>query len=49
MDVGFPNIGRETLKHFIERYHSQLTPSSILGLEAGGREYVKHVGCSYEE
>lgn len=49
MDVSFPNIGRETLEHFIKRYHSQLKPSNIMGLEASGREYVKYIGCSYEE
>lgn len=49
MDISFPNIGKETLEHFIKRYHSQLKPSNIMGLEANGREYVKYIGCSYEE
>lgn len=49
MDISFPNIGKETLEHFIKRYHSQLKPSNIMGLEASDREYVKYIGCSYEE
>lgn len=49
MDVSFPNIGKETLEHFIKRYHSQLKPSSIIGLEASRKEYVKYLGCSYEK
>ena len=49
MAVSFPNIGKETLEHFIKRYHAQLKPSNIMGLEASGREYVRYLGCSYEE
>lgn len=49
MDVRFHNIGKETLEHFINRYHSQLKFSSIMGLKASGKEYVKYVGCSYEK
>lgn len=48
MDVRYANIGGETLEHFIDRYNSHLKPSSIMSLEAGGKELIRYLGYSYE-
>ncbi len=50
MDVNFRNLGgKETLEHFIERYHKQLETMSRLSLQGAGREYAECVGHGYEE
>jgi len=48
MDASFRNLGKETLKHFIRRYHQQLESMTKLGLGSRGIEYVECVGYSYE-
>jgi len=48
MDASFRNLGKETLKHFIRRYHGQLESMTKLGLGSRGIEYVECVGYSYE-
>jgi len=48
MDATFRNLGKETLKHFIRRYHKQLESMTKLGLGSRGIEYVECVGYSYE-
>jgi len=49
MDATFRNIGKETLKHFIRRYHEQLESMTKFGLGSRGIEHVECVGYSYEE
>jgi len=49
MDIRYSNIGKESLEHFIKRYHSQLKPAGLMSLEAGGIEYIEYVGSSYGE
>ncbi len=50
MDVNFRNVGnKETLEHFIKRYHQQLESMTKLSLQGAEREYVKCVGHGYEE
>lgn len=50
MDVNFRNLGgKQTLEHFIHRFHQQLEAMARLSLQSAGREYVKCVGHSYEE
>ncbi len=50
MDVNFRNLGgRETLQHFISRYHKQLETMTKLSLQGAGREYTECVGHGYEE
>ncbi len=49
MDVSFRNLGgRETLEHFIKRYHQQLETMTKLSLQGAGRKYTNCVGHSYE-
>lgn len=48
MDVMFPNIGGESLEHFIDRYDSQLKTSGVMSLEASGKELMTILGYSYE-
>ena len=48
MDASFRNLGKETLKHFIRRYHEQLESMTKLGLGSRGIEYVECAGYSYE-
>jgi hypothetical protein len=48
MDVRFPNIGGESLEHFIDRYDSQLKTSGVMSLEASGKELMNVLGYSYE-
>ena len=48
MDATFRNLGKETLKHFIRRYHQQLESMTKLGLGSRGIEYVECVGYSYD-
>ena len=48
MDAAFRNLGKETLKHFVRRYHEQLESMTKLGLGSRGIEYVECVGYSYE-
>jgi len=48
MDASFRNISKETLKHFIRRYHEQLESMTKLGLESRSIEYVECAGYSYE-
>lgn len=48
MDVRFPNISRESLEHFIDRYNSQLKSSNIMNLEASGKTLIRYLGYSYE-
>ena len=48
MDASFRNLGKETLKHFIRRYHKQLESMTKLGLGSRGIEYAECVGYSYE-
>ena len=50
MDVNFRNLaGKETLRHFIDRYHKQLETMTKLSLQGAGREYIDCVGHSYED
>jgi len=48
MDVNFRNLGKETLEHFIARYHQQLESMTKLGLQTANREYAECIGHSYE-
>jgi hypothetical protein len=48
MDVNFRNLGKETLEHFINRYHQQLESMTKLSLQTASREYVACLGHSYE-
>jgi len=48
MDATFRNVGKETLKHFIRRYHEQLESMTKLGLGSRNIEYVECIGYSYE-
>lgn len=48
MDVNFRNLGKETLDHFINRYHQQLEAMTKLSLQTADREYLACVGHSYE-
>jgi hypothetical protein len=49
VDISFRNLGKETLEHFINRYHQQLETMTKLGLQGAGREYVDCPGHGYEE
>ena len=50
MDVSFRNIGnKETLEHFVKRYHQQLESMAKLSLQGSGLGYVDCVGHGYEE
>ena len=50
MDINFRNMGgKETLEHFINRYHQQLETMTRVSLQGAGREYVDCVGHGYEE
>ena len=48
MNATFRNLGKDTLKRFIERYRSQLKPAGELALGASGIEYLEHIGSSYK-
>lgn len=48
MDVNFRNLGKETLEHFIARYHQQLESMTKLSLQTANREYAECIGHSYE-
>jgi hypothetical protein len=48
MDVNFRNLGKETLEHFMNRYHQQLETMTKLSLQTASREYVACLGHSYE-
>jgi hypothetical protein len=49
MDVSFRNLGKETLEHFITRYHQQLEAMTKLSLQTVGREFIECLGHSYQE
>lgn len=50
MDINFRNLGgKETLEHFINRYHQQLETMTKLSLQSAGGEYIECVGHGYEE
>ena len=50
MDVNFRNIGnKETLEHFMKRYHQQLESMAKLSLQGSGLEYIECVGHGYDE
>ena len=50
MDISFRNLGKkETLKHFISRYHQQLETMTKISLQGARRKYIDCVGYSYEE
>jgi hypothetical protein len=50
MDVNFRNIrNKETLEHFMKRYHQQLENMARLSLQGSGQEYVECIGHGYEE
>jgi hypothetical protein len=50
MDINFRNLGgKETLDHFINRYHQQLETMTRVSLQGAGREYVDCIGHGYEE
>jgi len=49
MDVSFRNLGKETLEHFITRYHQQLEAMTKLSLQTVGREFIECPGHSYQE
>jgi len=48
MDVNFRNLGKETLEHFINRYHQQLETMTKLSLQTANSEYVARLGHGYE-
>ena len=48
MDVNFRNLGKETLEHFITRYHQQLESMTKLGLQTANREYAECIGHGYQ-
>jgi hypothetical protein len=48
MDANFRNLGKETLDHFINRYHQQLETMTKLSLQTASREYVACLGHSYK-
>ena len=48
MDASFRNLGKETLKNFIRRYHEQLESMTKLGLGSRDIEYIECAGYSYE-
>jgi len=48
MDASFKNIGKETLEHFINRFHKQLEPMTMLSVQTAGLKYVECIGHSYE-
>jgi hypothetical protein len=48
MDVNFRNLGKETLEHFINRYHQQLETMTKLSLQTANSEYVACLGHGYE-
>jgi len=48
IDASFRNLGKETLKHFVRRYHEQLESMTKLGLGSRNIEYVECAGYSYE-
>jgi hypothetical protein len=48
MDVSFRNLGRESLEHFINRYHLQLEPVTRLSLQGAALEYIECEGYGYE-
>jgi hypothetical protein len=49
LDIHFRNIGRETLNHFIPRYHTALEAATKLSLQLAGSEYITCIGYSYSE
>lgn len=49
LDISYRNLGNETLKHFMDRYKRQLEPVTRISLTAGGLEYLRLIGYSYEE
>lgn len=48
MDASFRNLGKETLEHFINRFHKQLEAMTRLGVQGTGMEYLECVGHSYK-
>ncbi len=49
MDASFRNLGTETLKHLVKRFHRQLEAMTRLGVQATGLEYMECVGHGYKE
>jgi hypothetical protein len=49
MDVSFRNLGKETLEHFINRYHQQFETMTKLSLQSVSREFIECLGHCYEE
>ena len=49
MDASFRNLGTETLRHFINRFHQQLEAMTRLGVQATGLECIECIGHSYKE
>jgi hypothetical protein len=49
MDVNYRNLGKETLKHFIKRYDSQLKSMTQLSLKPRKIDYIETAGFSYQE
>jgi hypothetical protein len=47
MDVSFRNLSKETLEHFINRYHQQLETMTKLSLQTASREYIACLGHGY--
>jgi hypothetical protein len=48
MDVSFRNLSKETLEHFINRYHQQLETMTRLSLQTANSEYAACLGHGYE-
>jgi len=49
MDASFRNLGTETLKRFINRYHQQLESMTRLSIQTIGLEYIECIGHGYSE
>ena len=49
MDASFKNIGKETIEHFVNRFHKQLESMTRLGVQTIGLEFVEYIGHSYQE
>lgn len=48
LDVGFTNLGTETLSRFIGRFMAQLEPVMKMGIIAENSEYIRVLGFSYK-
>jgi hypothetical protein len=49
MDIAYPNSFKSSINKWVDRYETMLKPASFIALEGSGKEYVEHLGVSYEE